>query len=250
MGKAVAINVGVNNDEEWGRFRGPIFSDGSFEFIHIPWHEKKYGVIDPPPKKYKDMPYSLYVPKRLHENFVLQSPNFKIKTYASTTDAPANKPIWRLQRGDFLLFYSTLDFKGDEETKEDWINSYWGAYVVGYFKIDRIWESIHYVLNDESAIEAFADYDWFKILISTDPHDWAPWVKGIEEESGLLKKAIPLSRPKPEDPQRWSDDARHFFTTTKRKLLGDKVVFQTVLLCEGNLLDELVSRCVLRDNCI
>jgi len=46
MAQSVAINVGVNTKKECGRFRGPIFPDGTFEFIHIPW-QKKYGTIEP-----------------------------------------------------------------------------------------------------------------------------------------------------------------------------------------------------------
>jgi hypothetical protein len=52
LAKGVAINVGANTEPEWGGFRGPIFPNGSFEFVHIPWKEK-YGTIQPQPKKYE-----------------------------------------------------------------------------------------------------------------------------------------------------------------------------------------------------
>lgn len=61
--KAVAINVGVNNKEEWGGFRGPIFPDGRFHLIHIPWKDH-YGKITPAPKKYSEMDYADFVPSR------------------------------------------------------------------------------------------------------------------------------------------------------------------------------------------
>lgn len=117
MAKGVAINVGVNMDPNWGGFRGPIFSDGSFEFIHIPWHEERYEVVEPRPKKYEEMPYSSYVPETLKNKYVLVSPDFDNCTYASTDVAvAANKAIRGLNKEDTLLFYATLDFKEERGT--------------------------------------------------------------------------------------------------------------------------------------
>ena len=247
--KGVAINVGVNTNAEWGGFRGPIFSDGSFEFIHIPW-KRKYGMIEPPPKKYDEMPYSSYVPDSLKNEYVLVSPDFYNCTYASTTDAPANKPILGLKKGDTLLFYATLDFSDEKGERDAWINLRWGAYIVGLFKIEFIYESLRHVLANEVAKGAFKEYTWFKSLLKLGIHDdRAPWVKGIEEESGLLKKAIPLSRP--EDPQKWSDPACDLFRTSRGKKLNvnKKAIFQTVLICEGECLDKLLARAHLQKEC-
>jgi len=69
MAKGVAINVGVNTVPRWGGFRGPIFSDGSFEFVHIPWKDE-YGLTEPPPRRYSDMPYDPYVPSEARGSFV------------------------------------------------------------------------------------------------------------------------------------------------------------------------------------
>lgn len=244
--KGVAINVGVNTNPEWGGFRGPIFSDGSFEFIHIPW-KRKYGMIEPRPKKYCEMPYSRYIPDSLKNEYVLVSPDFCNCTYASTTDAPANKPILGLKKNDTLLFYATFDFSNERGVRDGWINPRWGAYIVGFFKIDFILESFRHVLASEVAREAFKEYTWFKSLLKLGVRDdWAPWIKGIKEESGLLKKAIPLSRP--EDPQKWSDLAFDLFRTSRGKKLNTnkKAVFQTVLTCDGESLDELLAKCILR----
>jgi len=247
VAKGVAINVGVNTNPEWGGFRGPIFSDGSFEFIHIPWKDK-YGMIEPPPKKYDEMPYSEYVPqwvKKLYP-YVLVSPNFNNCTYASTRGAPANKPILELGPGDYLLFYATL--KWDERgNREEWINPDWGAYIVGFFKIDFVHKSLKHILADQVAREAFREYTWFKSLLKLGYRDdGAPWVKGIRQESGLLHKAIPLSSP--EDSQKWSNLAGELFKTSTQKRLdiNKKAVFQTVLTCEGDCLDKLLTKCILR----
>ena len=249
MVKGVVINVGVNTNPEWGGFRGPIFSDGSFEFIHIPW-KRKYGMIEPPPKKYDEMPYSSYVPDRVKKTYeyVLVSPEFGHCTYASTASAhAANKPILSLRKGDTLLFYATLRFSDERGEREDWINPRWGAYIVGLFKIDFIKESLRHVLADKVARDSFKKYTWFKSLLKLGVRDdLAPWVKGIEEESGLLEKAVPLS--KPEDPLKWSDLACDLFRTSSGKKLNvnKKAVFQTVLTCEGECLDKLLAKSILR----
>ncbi len=243
--EAVAINVGANTKPEWGGFRGPIFSDGSFEFIPIPW-KAKYGMIVPRPKKYGEMIYSSYVPDGLKNEYVFISPNFDNCTYASTKGAPANKPILALKQGDYLLFYATLRFMNNKGYREDWINPHWGAYIIGLFEIASVHESIYHVLGDESAIEAFKEYDWFKIQMK-DPDDWnTPWVKGIKEKSGLLEKTIPLSSP--EDSRKWHPLAYDLFKTVggNRLDLNKKAGYRTILTCRGKRLDSLLAQCILR----
>lgn len=125
--KAVAINVGVNNNAEWGGFRAPIFSDGRFHFIHIPWKDP-YGKIEPAPNSYIEMNYAGFVAPRWKNKQVFVSPDFKNKTYASANSgqlSPADKPIRMLVSNDFLFFYATLDFIGDAAKKKEWINASW-----------------------------------------------------------------------------------------------------------------------------
>lgn len=244
--KAVAINVGANKNEEWGGFRGPIFADGRFHFIHIPWKDH-YGKIVPPPKKYSEMDYEPYVPANLKYKYVLISPDFKNKTYASTKGAPANKPLLDLFAGNYLFFYATLDFVGDISARKEWINPNWGAYLVGLFKVKIVYDSLKRVLSDKEATKNFMEYAWYKSMRANKyTDDNAPWIKGSEEGSGLLKEAIPLSDST--DSQKWSKIACEFFRTAKGHELDQnkKAVFQTVLTCEGDRLEGLLSRCELR----
>jgi len=177
---------------------------------------------------------------------VFISPDFCNCTYASTTLAPANKSISDLKPGDFLFFYATLKFKDDRRSPEAWINQQWGAYIVGLFKIESIYKSFSYVLADEDARKSFKEYAWFKsLLIRGFRDDKAPWIKGIEEESGLLKKAIPLSSP--ESGQKRSCLAYDLFRTSRGKKLTLKtLIYRTILTCEGERLDTLLDLCVLR----
>jgi len=103
--KAIAINVGVNNSEEWGGFRATILTNIHFHFVHIPW-KVHYGTIEPAPKKCSEMSYADFVPPRWKNKQVVESPDFKNKTYASANSghlAPADKTIRSLSPGDFLF---------------------------------------------------------------------------------------------------------------------------------------------------
>lgn len=237
MASGVAINVGVNTKPEWGGFRGPIFSDGFFEFIHVPWKEH-YGMIEPEPKKYSEMSYAPYVPSNLLDKYVFISPDFCNSTYASTTDAPANTSIWKLEPNDLLFFYAILDRINVRHERLGW-----GAYIIGFFKINSIYESIYQVLASESGIEEFEEYQWFKIL-TKDPDDWAPWVKGQKGKSGLLLKAVPLTEP--EDPEKWNKTSYDLFRTQTGKSLGETASPRVILTCCGDNLEKLLTMCTLR----
>lgn len=282
MAKGVAINVGANTKPKYGRCRGPIFRNGYFEFIHIPWNLDEYGMVDPPPKRYRDMPYASYVRDKLKDKYVVRSPDFDNCCYASSAGALANSLIHELNPGDYLFFYATLDFLGNSEQRENLVNPDWGAYIVGLFKIYKVWKRSE-VLSDEEANKAFQSYDFYKILkrqecfglynpkeiecelcidakccsqspgVFLTPNPSAPWVKGIKEEngkkvSGLIKQAIPLSRPEKGNSQKWSPLARELFRTPTRNPLGDQARFRAPLRCEGECLEKLLAKCVLRNN--
>lgn len=284
MPKGVAVNVGVNTKPKYGHCRGPIFHDGDFEFIHIPWNVDEYGMVDPTPKRYSDMPprYSSYVREELKNKYVARSPDFDNYCFASSAGATANSLICELGPSDYLFFYATLDFRGNLEMKETWINPEWGAYVVGLFKIFKIWKRSD-ILSDEEANRAFQDYDFYKLLkrpecfgaynseeaecqqcteaqccsqsqgVFLTPNTSAPWVKGIGEEngkkaSGLINPTIPLSRPERGNSRKWSPIALELFVTPTRKPLSENAGFRTALRCESECLERLLAMCVLRNN--
>jgi hypothetical protein len=239
-------------------------------------------MVDPPPKRYRDMPYASYVRDKLKDKYVVRSPDFDNCCYASSAGALANSLIHELNPGDYLFFYATLDFLGNSEQRENLVNPDWGAYIVGLFKIYKVWKRSE-VLSDEEANKAFQSYDFYKILkrqecfglynpkeiecelcidakccsqspgVFLTPNPSAPWVKGIKEEngkkvSGLIKQAIPLSRPEKGNSQKWSPLARELFRTPTRNPLGDQARFRAPLRCEGECLEKLLAKCVLRNN--
>lgn len=249
MVKAVVINVGTNKNPRYGGFQAPIFSNGSFEFMHIPW-QPEYGE-EPTSQKYtKYKYYEKCVPQHLWDKSYVESPNFRIHAYASTRGADAvNKYIWSLSPDDFLMFYATLAFQDVEEKRpESWINAKWGAYIIGYFRVNFICKRSE-ALSERKYRQAFEEYDFFKAALKRqDKSNGTPWVKGKRDESGLLEKAIPLSMPEKENSQKWSDLAHELLRSATGKILGENAVFQAVLTCEGERLERLRSKCVLRTN--
>lgn len=123
------------------------------------------------------------------------SPDFESKTYASANSGrlgPADKPLRALFPGDYL-FYATLDFVGNVAKKKAWINPNWDAYLVGVFKVKQVYPSFKHVVANPEGVKDFGEYAWYKSFKARKfEDDKAPWVKGCEEGSGLLK-AIPLS---------------------------------------------------------
>lgn len=249
LAKAVVINVGANKNPRYGGFRAPIFPDGSFEFMHVPW-QQEYGE-EPSDHKYRNYRYcEQSVPQALWDKSYIESPNFRIHAYAGTRGADAvNSYIWRLDPNDFLMFYATLAFQDVEGKKpENWINQNWGAYIIGYFCVDLICKRSE-ALSEQKCRQVFEEYDFFKAALKRqDKSNGTPWVKGKRNESGLLEKAIPLSRPEKENSQKWSDLAHELLRSATGKILGENAVFQAVLACEGGSLERLLSKCVLRTN--
>jgi len=238
--EAVSINVGANTNKRWCGFRGPVFSDLDFEFIHIPWKEK-YGIIEPKPLTYEEKygKFSSYVIEKLKQKWVFESPNFQTYTFASTDNAPANKSIFSLKPNDYLFFHATLD-RYDKVNQQDG----WGIFIVGYLKIERLYDSFADVIDSESGIDDFKEYQWFKIFKEKQWLDSSPWIKGQTEKSGLLKKAIPLTEPN--DPYTWNKITYELLRTQNKKQLGNRANPRLILTCSGERLKKLLLMCKLR----
>ena len=134
MKKAVLLRVGI--DSGCGGIQGPLFSDGSFEFVCIPDNKRvsahKYGTVIGK----NGRPHSVYFPARkqvaIAEQHIHLDPEFETFTYGDPTTP--KRSLQKLERGDYLIFYCGLQ-GWDEET--DWRASESPAlYIVGYFVVE------------------------------------------------------------------------------------------------------------------
>ncbi len=134
MTKAVLLRVGIDSGS--GGIQGPLFKDGTFEYICIPDKKgvsvHKYGTCV---GKY-GVPQSQYFPPGKREAVAQQhvhlDPEFETFTYGDPTTP--KRSLRTLEKGDYLIFYAGLQ-KWDEET--GWVNGEPPAlYIIGYFVVE------------------------------------------------------------------------------------------------------------------
>lgn len=189
MVRGVAVNVGANTNAPG--FRGPIYPDGSFEFVPIP----ETVATREPVATYADLPLGFEVPTEVAGTPVHLDPTFAEYgpcteyTYGDPYPVKAG-PLLELGAGDQVFFYATLDRHGDDAV--GWISDGWGAYVIGRFELARdpipgaavseldaatravLWENAHFKREEFDA----------RVLLLGDP-----------DRSRLYGTAVPLSRP-------------------------------------------------------
>lgn len=134
MPKAVLLRVGIDSGS--GGIQGPLFTDGSFEYICIPDNKRvsvhKYGTCI----GRNGLPHSGYFPVRQREKVAQQhvhlDPEFGTFTYGDPT-AP-KRSLRNLEKGDYLIFYAGLQ-KWHDGT--GWCrNGRPALYIIGYFVVE------------------------------------------------------------------------------------------------------------------
>lgn len=189
MPRSIAINVGANTNQPG--VRGPVFADGTFEYVPIP--EEK-PTSEPVPT-YADLDLAVDLPDGAADLPVHLDPEFagyptcERYTYGDDHGVKAG-PLSKLDPGDSLYFYATLTFHGDESDAADWVTPGWGAYLVGEFRVARAvtGEGYEALGADERAV--FAN----NAHVKRDPFDAKVLVEG-GEASRLFDHAVPLSTP-------------------------------------------------------
>jgi hypothetical protein len=126
----VLLRVGI--DGGCGGIQGPLFADGSFEFMPIPDRlgvdSRSYGNTS----GRKGEPLADYFPAGRRQRMAAQAmhvdPEFNTFTYGDPTRPKAG--LRRLRRGDLLVFYAGL---------QGWdVSSPPGLYIVGYFEVAHV----------------------------------------------------------------------------------------------------------------
>ena len=130
------VNVGANAGH---RFAGPIFSDGTFEFLPIPEDRDQGGEHA---VRYRDLrsfydPDSdllRYVPRRLWDRAAHHDPEFDTYTYGDNCSVtPRASALRRVDRGDYVFFLARLGRWGP-----DGPDGSYGFYLVGFLHVEEI----------------------------------------------------------------------------------------------------------------
>ncbi len=183
--KVVLLRVGVDAATPSGGTDGPLFSDGSFEFIPIPdgfrLDERTYGNT----LGRHGRPLVEYFPKARQAFRANQSmhvdPEFETYTYGDPTQP--KRRLQHLQPGDLIVFYAGLrgwDFQCEP-----------ALYIVGYFEVAAAGKATQF--SEEELQSLFGgNYHVRHPSVYADQRDRLVLVKG-SDESRLLKKASRIS---------------------------------------------------------
>ena len=134
MKQVVLLRVGV--DSGCGGIQGPLFDDGSFDFVCIPDNrtvsKHTYGNI----LGRDNEPHARYFPEswEMSSQHVHFDPEFETFTYGDPT--PPKRSLRWLQPGDFLAFYCGLQAWDSESGFRYGARP--GLYLVGYFEVSRV----------------------------------------------------------------------------------------------------------------
>jgi len=184
--KTVLLRVGIDSGS--GGVQGPLFKDGSFEYIPIPdmfagrgVNEQTYGnTIGRLGRRFVD-----YFPQSKQEQMrdcsIHFDPEFDSFTYGDPT--PTKSGLRRLSEGDFLVFYCGL--QGYDVTSEP------SLYLIGYFVVELAGK-----VKDLTGIntkQVFANNFHVRYKeVFEQQKDRLVLVKG-NSNSRLLKKAVKIS---------------------------------------------------------
>lgn len=181
--KVALVRVGIDSGS--GGMQGPLFADGSFEFIPIPdgegINERKYGnTLGRHGRLLVD-----YFPSRMMAKMIGQSmhvdPEFESFTYGDPT--PPKAGLRRLEPGDLLVFYAGLE-------GWDWASEP-ALYIVGYFDVQKAGMAGDFVQSELERDFCENFHVRHPVIFNRQKHKLV-LVKG-SPNSRLLEKAVKIS---------------------------------------------------------
>lgn len=185
--RAIAINIGANTNAPG--FRGPVYPDGSFEYVPIPESEPTRVRVP----TYDELELDLEIPAAVRDRPVHLDPEFSEYpccercTYGDDYGVKAG-PISTLVEGDFLLFYATLSMVGEPHPSQP---PEWGAYLIGEFRVQQVVTGEEYEALSESEQRPFRN----NAHVKRENFDARVLVLGDPKQSSLFATAVPLSSP-------------------------------------------------------
>ena len=135
-GRIFLANVGANSSH---RFSGPLFRDGTFEFLPIPDDRDLSG---PQVVRYRDLrsrnapgrDLLRYVPRRLWDRPTHNDPEFDTFTYGDNcATSPRAAALKNATRGDYLFFITRLEHRLNGGARGDP-----GFFLIGFLEIDQV----------------------------------------------------------------------------------------------------------------
>lgn len=203
----VLLRVGIDTGS--GGILGPLFADGSFEFIPIPdgWHldARTYGHTIGRHGQVLIEYFPVGMRERMCDQPMHVDPEFDTFTYGDPTRPKAR--LRQLSGGDLLVFYAGLQGYGCERPP--------ALYIVGYFEVAVA--GVATQLGDATIKAVFgANFHVRHPLVYADQRDRLVLVKGTSA-SRLLEHAVRIS----EEGMDRSGRPIHVLSRETRAVFGD-----------------------------
>lgn len=183
--KAMLLRVGI--DKGTDGVLGPIFEDGTFEFIPISERDPK----SKEDRTYRNTigrhgkPFSTYLPSSIGERKLHFDPEFESFTYGDPTSK--RRYLLTLMVDDILVFYAGLTPFQNRKFAT-------GLYFIGFFTVENVIDFNHAPHNKiEEYRKIYANNAHIKRSQSTED---LVIVTGYKGKSRMLRKAILISQTK------------------------------------------------------
>jgi hypothetical protein len=184
--RAVAINVAANTNQPG--FRGPVFPDGSFEYLPIPESEPTREPVPTYADLDVETDVSSVAETPLHFDPEFPEAGGERYTYGDEHGVKA-RPLSELRAGDWLFFYATLSQRGEPSW---WQSPRWGAYAIGAMCLarDAVTGAAYRAMDDAERAPFRTNAH-----VRREEFDARVLILGDEERSRLFGRAVPLSGP-------------------------------------------------------
>lgn len=179
--RALLLRAGI--DKQSAGAYGPVFEDGSFEYIPKPAENESAARVTYNQRLgRKRLPLAVYLPRTLKNAALDENPDFEACRFGA---APSLRTyLGPLRRDDLLVFYAGLQpFHTDAYRT--------GLFVIGYFTVKDV-----VAFDDLSQMEA---QRYSKHIVHSDAKSsdtrGSVLIVGDKEHSKLLDTAVPLASP-------------------------------------------------------
>lgn len=182
--KAMLLRIGI--DKGTDGTLGPIFEDGTFEYIPMSesFQSKEHRTYRNTIGRW-GRPLSTYLPQEIEDKIIHFDPEFETFTYGDPTIK--RKYLLKLQKGDILVFYAGLTPFRNNKYKE-------ALYLIGYFTIEDVVDFNQ--LSEHEMEKCYRLYSNNAHLKRIDYPEDLVIIVGSKIRSRLLDKAILISQTK------------------------------------------------------
>lgn len=182
--KAMLLRVGIDKGTDGAL--GPIFEDGTFEYIPMSesFQSKEHRTYRSTTGRCGH-PLSTYLPREIENKIIHFDPEFETFTYGDPT--LKRKYLLKLEKDDLLVFYAGLTPFKNDRYKE-------ALYVIGYFTIEYVVDFNQ--LSEPEMEKCYQLHSNNAHLKRIDYPEDLVIVIGIKIRSRLLDNAILISQTK------------------------------------------------------